>query len=253
MSTSVAIDCITYCAPVASEAGNDRSAMPILWLREGGLDHVQYYKRGFQMVPHRLGGRASFGITVGTALLAAAGCASGNSQASSGPVSPTSGSVAAGAASSTRSTTASSPGPVDQNSPQAQAGIAAYSAMWADVVKVQATMNDQDVTLSDHLTGEALTYFHGATHINRLNGYVSAKGEPKLLHPAVTKIVGSGSSLQILVTDCVDDSGYTKYTSDGTLVTDDDPGGRRFTQALVVPVASGYKVSQIAYSRAGTC
>ncbi|GAA2063701.1 hypothetical protein GCM10009839_88840 [Catenulispora yoronensis] len=143
--------------------------------------------------------------------------------------------------------------PVDQNSPEAQAGIVTYRAMWADVVKVQATMNDNDLTLSHHLVGDALTYFHSATHINRLNGYVSAKGEPKLLDPVVTHVVGSGSSVQIVVTDCVDDSGYTKYTSDGTKVNDGDPGGRRFTQALVVPVDGGYKVKTFAYSRTGTC
>lgn len=208
------------------------------------------------MIQHRLVGRASVGVILGATLLAAAGCASGTSsapKAPSGPGSSTTGAPAAGATPSTATATASSSAPVDQNNPEAQAGIATYQAMWADVVKVQATMNDQDVTLADHLVGDALTYFHGATHINRLNGYVSAKGQPKLLHPAVTQVVGSGSGVQILVTDCVDDSSYTKYTSDGTLVTDNDPGGRRFTQALVVPVGGGYKVSKFAYSRAGTC
>lgn len=207
------------------------------------------------MVHHRMAGRTAVGVAVGAVLLATAGCGGASRSSSAPPSTMTTslGESSPSATSASPSPSASSSTTLDQSSPQAQTAIATYRAMWADVVKVQATMNDQDTTLSDHLVGDALTYFHGATHINRMNGYVSAKGEPKLLHPAVTKIVGSGSSLQILVTDCVDDSGYNKYTSDGTLVTDNDPGGRRFTQALVVPVGSGYKVSQIAYSRAGTC
>lgn len=208
------------------------------------------------MVQYRLGGRASVGVVLGATLLAAAGCASGSSgtsKALSGPTTPAAGSGSAGSTASTPGTSASASPSVDQNSPDAQAGLATYRAMWADVVRVQATMNDKDTSISDHLVGDALTYFHGATHINRLNGYVSAKGEPKLLRPVVTQVVGSGSGVQILVTDCVDDSGYTKYTSDGTLVKDNDPGGRRFTQALVVPVGGGYKVSKFAYSRTGTC
>ena len=208
------------------------------------------------MVHHRLGGRASVGVVLGATLLAAAGCASNSPSASktpSGPAASTEQAPTSSTAPSASGVSTSPSAPVDQNSPQAQVGLSTYRAMWADVVKVQATMNDNDLTLSHHLVGDALTYFHSATHINRLNGYVSAKGEPKLLHPAVTQIVGSGADLQIVVTDCVDDSGYTEYTKDGTLVNNGDPGGRRYTQALVVPVGDGYKVKTFAYSRTGTC
>ena len=208
------------------------------------------------MVHHRLGGRASVGVVLGATLLAAAGCASNSPSASktpSGLAASTEQAPASSTAPSASGVSTSPSAPVDQNSPQAQVGLSTYRAMWADVVKVQATMNDKDGSISDHLTGDALTYFHGAIFINRQNGYTSTKGEPKLLHPQVTQVVGSGATLQVLVTDCVDDSGYTEYTSDGTLVKDGDPNGRRFTQALVVPSGGSYKVSKFAYSKAGTC
>lgn len=230
--------------------------MPILWLREGGLDRSQYYKRGFWMVYHCLGGRASLGVVLGAALLASAGCASGTpatSEAPSAPGSSATGAPAPGPTSSAPASTASSSAPVDQNSPEAQAGIATYRAMWADVIKVQATMNDQDLTLTHHLTSGALTYFHSATHINRLNGYVSAKGEPTLLHPTVKQIVGSGDSAKVLVEDCVDQSSYKLYTSDGTMVSPSSDG-HHDVQALVERQSDGsLKVTTFVMNAGGTC
>lgn len=121
-----------------------------------------------------------------------------------------------------------------------------------DVVKVEATMNDQDTTLANHLAGGALSFFQQAIHINKLDGYV-AKGEPKLLHPIVKQIIGSGDSAKVLVEDCVDDSGFNLYTTDGTFVHNGHPGGRRLTQALVEPVGGVLKASAFAYSAPGTC
>jgi hypothetical protein len=209
------------------------------------------------MVHHRLGGRASVGVVLGAMLLAAAtGCASNSSGAAKAPSVPGPSSTAAsasGATSSAPSATSSSSLAIDQNSPEAQAGIAIYRAMWADVVRVQATMNDQDASLGDHLTGDALTYFHSATHINRLNGYVSAKGEPTLLHPTAKQIVGSGNSAKVLVEDCVDQSSYKLYTSDGTMVSPSSDG-HHDAQALVERQSDGsLKVTTFVLNAAGTC
>ncbi|WP_194896879.1 hypothetical protein [Catenulispora pinisilvae] len=230
--------------------------MPILWLHEGGLDRSQYYKRGFQVFNHhRRGGRASVGVVLGATLLAAAGCASSSSGASKAPSGPTSSAVQAPTSSPSATgpaESASSSAAVDQNSPQSQAAIATYRAMWADVVKVQATMNDRDLTLTDHLTGGALTYFHQAIYLNKQNGYV-AKGEPKLLHPTATEITGSGDSAKVLVEDCMDDTSYNLYTADSTLVTGGQPNGRHKTQALVETTGGVLKVSAFALSAAGTC
>lgn len=123
--------------------------------------------------------------------------------------------------------------------------------MWADVVKVQETMNDQDPTLASHLSGGALSYFDKAIHVNKLNGYV-AKGEPNLLHPTAKQIIGSGDSAQVLVEDCTDFNAYHLYTTDGTVVST-DPGGRHLTQALVERTDGVLKVSAFAFSAAGTC
>ncbi|WP_194920154.1 hypothetical protein [Catenulispora rubra] len=150
------------------------------------------------------------------------------------------------------STTASSSVLVDQSSPAAQAGLATYRALWADVIKVEATMNDQDPTLANHLTGGALSFFQQAIHINKLDGYV-AKGQPKLLHPTVKQVIGSGDAAKVLVEDCVDDSGFNLYTTDGTLVHNGHPGGRRLTQAMVEKSDGALKASSFAFSAPGTC
>lgn len=204
------------------------------------------------MVHHHFGGRATVGIAVGAALLTAAGCASSASKPSTASPGSTSASASTATPGSTQSSAPASAS-VDQNSPAAQAGIATYRAMWADVVRVQATMNDQDASLGDHLTGGALTYFHSATHINRLNGYVSAKGEPTLLHPTAKKIVGSGDAAKVLVEDCVDQSSYKLYTSDGTPVSPTS-SGRQDAQALVERQSDGsLKVTTFVLNAPGSC
>jgi hypothetical protein len=120
------------------------------------------------------------------------------------------------------------------------------------VVKVEVTMNDQDPTLANHLTGGALSFFQQAIHINKLDGYV-AKGEPKLLHPTAKQVIGLGDAAKVLVEDCVDDSGFNLYTTDGTFVHNGHPGGRRLTQALVEQSNGVLKASAFAFSAPGTC
>src|SRR2546423_3155038 len=120
-------------------------------------------------------GGATAALLMAGVLVSAAGCASG----ASGPSGPALGSSgapsASGSAPAPGAASASASASVDQSSPQSQAAIATYRAMWADVVTVQATMNDRDLTLTDHLTGGALTYFHQAIYLNKQKGYV-AKG-----------------------------------------------------------------------------
>jgi hypothetical protein len=205
------------------------------------------------MVRHHFGSRVAAGLMVGAALLAASGCASGASKSSA--ASP--GQAGQPSASATTPVNSGSPTPttsasVDQDSAQAKSAIATYRALWADVVKVEATMNDQDPTLADHLTGGALSFFQQAIHVNKLDGYV-AKGEPKLLHPTAKQIIGSGDAAKVLVEDCVDDSGFNLYTTDGTFVHNGHPGGRRLTQALVEQSGGVLKASAFAFSAPGTC
>jgi hypothetical protein len=141
---------------------------------------------------------------------------------------------------------------VDQDSPQAKEALTTYRAMWADLVTVEQTMNDQNLLLTDHLTGAALSYFQRAIHTNKLDGYV-AKGEPTLLHPAVKEITGSGDSAQALVQDCVDEDPFKLFTSDGTLVTA-SANGRHMTQALVTRQSDGsLKVAAFVFNPAGSC
>ncbi|NUP46292.1 MAG: hypothetical protein HOW97_03100 [Catenulispora sp.] len=200
--------------------------------------------------------RATTALLIAGVIVTAAGCASGSSGSSSPSTGSALGSSGAPSASASAPTTGtaspSASASVDQNSPQAQAAIATYRAMWADVVKVQATMNDHDLTLTDHLTGGALTYFHQAIYLNKQNGYV-AKGEPKLLHPTATEVIGSGDSAKVLVEDCMDDTAYNLYTTDSTLVPGGQPNGRHKTKALVETTGGVLKVSGFELSAAGTC
>ena len=209
------------------------------------------------MVRHHSGGHAFAGAVIGAvSLVAAAGCASGGSHTAATAPGSVNGSASpsppSGFASSAASSTTTSSTAVDQNSPQAVAAIATYRALWSDVVTVQETMNDQDPRLADHMTGQAISYFVKAIHVNRLNGYV-AKGAPKLLSPTVGEVVGSGSSTQVVVNDCVDDSSDQLYTTDGTKVQGGNSTGRHKTQVLVIQSGGVWKASQFAYSRVGTC
>lgn len=185
---------------------------------------------------------------VGAAVLAAAGCASTNAATTAGAAP----NATIKQSPSTASASTDPAAPVDQNSAQAKAALAAYRAMWADVVSVEQTMNDQNLRLTDHLTGAALSYFQRAIHTNKLDGYV-AKGEPTLLSPAVKEITGTGDSAQLLVQDCVDENPFKLYTSDGTPVTA-SANGRHMTQALVTRQSDGsLKISAFVFNPAGSC
>ena len=61
--------------------------------------------------------------------------------------------------------------------------LAAYRAMWADLVTAARTSNFQSPRLSQHATGQALTLFVQGLARDQLHGIVT-RGEP-LLHPVV--------------------------------------------------------------------
>lgn len=185
---------------------------------------------------------------IGAAVLTAAGCASTttatNADAASNATSKQDPSVSQPSAAPVAS--------VDQNSGQAEAALSTYRAMWADVVSVEQSMNDDDPTLRAHLTSSALSYFQQMIHTNRLNGYV-AKGEPTLLHPVVKQLLGSGESSKALVEDCVDLSSFKLYTDGGASVASSDTG-RHMTQALVIKESDGSSaVSVFVFNAAGSC
>lgn len=186
-----------------------------------------------------------------TTILAAAGCSGhGGSQAagsgaSSSAVAPTASPSAAA------SPSASAPGATDLNGPVGQVGLATYDAMWKDVVAVEATMDYHNPQLVNHLSGQALSYYEKSIYLNHQNGTV-AVGEPKLLHPAVSRIVGSGEAAQVVVDDCADLSSWRLHTTDGT-PAGTDAGGRHKVEVLVLRSGGVWKVDQFAFSAEGTC
>lgn len=196
--------------------------------------------------------RGQFAALAGaTMCLTVAGCSShGDSQAAgsgglSSAVAPTA------SPSAVASPSASATGATDLTGPVGQAGLATYDAMWKDVVAVEATMDYHNPQLVDHLSGQALSYYEKSIYLNHQNGTV-AVGEPKLLHPAVSRIVGSGDAAQVVVDDCADLSSWRLHTTDGT-PAGTDAGGRHKVEVLVLRSGGAWKVDQFAFSAEGTC
>lgn len=195
--------------------------------------------------------RTAAALLVAGVMVSAAGCSShGGSQAA---VSGTSSSavVSTDLASNAASSSASASGATDLTGPVGQAGLATYDAMWKDVVAVEATMDYHNPQLVDHLSGQALSYYEKSIYLNHQNGTV-AVGEPKLLHPAVSRIVGSGDAAQVVVDDCADLSSWRLHTTDGT-PAGTDAGGRHKVEVLVLRSGGVWKVDQFAFSAEGTC
>jgi hypothetical protein len=150
----------------------------------------------------------------------------------------------AGASSGTPGTTVPS-GTTGPASP-ADAALAAYRAMWADLVSAATTSDFQSHALSQHATGAVLTLFVQGLARDQLHGIVT-RGQP-VLHPAVT----SHSADRATVTDCVDDTHWLEYTTKGALARN-APGGRRTTTAELVRKSGVWKVDQLTVGKVGTC
>jgi hypothetical protein len=123
--------------------------------------------------------------------------------------------------------------------------------MWSDVITVLAKSNYQDPVLTHHLSGAALSYWVKAIYIDQRNAAVG-HGQPTLQHPTVSRIVGTGSSAQVVVDDCVDMRPWQMVTSDGTPV-DPTADGRHKLEVLVLQSGGAWKIDQFAFSAEGTC
>jgi hypothetical protein len=128
----------------------------------------------------------------------------------------------------------------------ADAALAAYRAMWSDLVSAARTSDYQSSGLSHHAAGTVLTLFVQGLARDQLHGIVT-RGEP-VLHPVVT----SSSADRATVTDCVDDARWLEYKTSGGLA-DNPPGGRRATSAEVIRESGVWKVDELSVGKVGTC
>jgi hypothetical protein len=128
----------------------------------------------------------------------------------------------------------------------ADAALAAYRGMWADLVSAARTSDYQSRALSQHATGTVLTLFVQGLARDQLHGIVT-RGQP-VLHPTVT----SSSTDRATVTDCFDDTHWLEYKTSGGLAKN-TPGGRRTTTATLIRMSGVWKVDQLSVGKVGTC
>jgi hypothetical protein len=170
----------------------------------------------------------SAGLVMGLSALVLAACTGGTASTPAPPTTRSSASV-----------TNPSSGPV-----------AAYRAMWADLVSAAQTSNFQSTQLAQHATGQALTLFVRGLARDQLDGIVT-RGEP-VLHPVVTSASPSPDPTRATVSDCFDDSHWLEYKTSGGRAKN-TAGGRRATTAELVKTAGTWKVTQITVKKTGTC
>lgn len=197
--------------------------------------------------------RAVAALLAAGVIVSAAGCggsggkgAAGSAQAGSSP----SGSTSSSSVSPAPSGSATASGASSAQAAQAgQDALAAYRAAYADWVAAAATSNYRDPVLTQHLSGQALSYVSSALRVDQVQGSVS-KGAP-VLHPTIGQLVPADAPTQVVINDVVDTKNWLQYTPDGHLFND-DPGGCRQSQALVVKKDGAWKVDQLALNKVGT-
>lgn len=173
------------------------------------------------------------GLLLGGVAALAGACSTGN-----GTTPDTSPSPHAAASSGTASANPTGP---------AAAGLAAYRAMWADLVEANQTSNYQAPYLPDHLAGQALLTVTDNMAVEKAQGVI-ALGQP-VLHPVVVSASVSGVNIQ----DCFSDIGWLEYHASTKKPVDDTPGGYRSTTATVTDENGTWKVTQINSGADGTC
>ncbi len=128
----------------------------------------------------------------------------------------------------------------------ADEALAAYRAMWSDLVAAARTSDFQSNGLSEHATGTVLTLFVRGLARDQLHGIVT-RGQP-VLHPVVT----SSSANRATVTDCFDGTHWVEYKTSGALAKN-APSGRRATTAKLIRTSGVWKVDQLSVGKVGTC
>jgi hypothetical protein len=132
----------------------------------------------------------------------------------------------------------------------AGAALSAYRAMWADMVIASRTADYQSPLLPQHASGTALSLLVRGLAKNQAQGIV-VKGNPRL-QPQVTSLSPLESPTEATISDCVDDTHWLDYKTNGELFNS-IPGGRHATMAIVMDTYGQWKVTELAVQAVGTC
>jgi hypothetical protein len=128
--------------------------------------------------------------------------------------------------------------------------LAAYRAMWGDLVTAAETSDFQSSLLPLHATGVALTLLTQGLARDELHSIVTRGITTH--RPRVTSLSPSADPNRATVTDCFDDAKWIEYTTGGARAKN-NPGGRRATAAELVRSSGVWKVSQLTIGATGTC
>lgn len=157
------------------------------------------------------------------------------------------GSASASSPSSGSSSRTASPSPSETSANTALAALAAYNAMWEDIIAVAQTSDFTNPRLATHMTGGVLAHWTELVATNQSRGWVGRGRQIWNAH------VTSASPTAVTVSDCLDDSGWVNYLKDGQRAPD-SPDGRHASAAEITLQPDGsWRVSEQIIGKLGSC
>ncbi|MFF4602722.1 hypothetical protein ACFY12_08215 [Streptomyces sp. NPDC001339] len=124
--------------------------------------------------------------------------------------------------------------------------LAAYRAMWSDLVAVSASPDPGSPHLEEHATGGALELMKYGLRRAVKEGVVS-KGNPRLAPEAV-----SATDDEVTIRDCVDGTKWLQYKLNGEL-KNDVPGSHFKADATVRRADGEWMVDRLYMHESGSC
>jgi hypothetical protein len=146
--------------------------------------------------------------------------------------------------------TSSASPPVDAGAVAEQEALAAYRAMWQDMVVAARTSDYESPALRRHASGLALQLIVDSLRKDKQDGVVT-RGE-LVLDPRVREASPRARPTRVIVDDCADSARWLKYRASGELAND-IPGGRREIRAVVRNLDGAWKVIDFAVEATGSC
>jgi len=140
--------------------------------------------------------------------------------------------------------------PADPRLAAVQDALGAYRSMWLAFAAASSAGDPQYPDLAKYASGSALTTLVNGLTRNKSKGLVG-KGSPQLA-PVQTGFSPADAPTDVAVADCLDDSHWLLYKSNGDLA-DNTPGGRHKVTAQVHKTNGEWKVTAFAELGVGTC
>lgn len=142
-------------------------------------------------------------------------------------------------------------GPAQQAA--ASEALAAYRGMWSDLATLGQTLDGyKNPRLATHMLYAPLSQWSQELADNAKLGEVTS-GAPGI-DPEVVKVGTGAKPTQVEIADCFDNSGWIVLNAKSRKPTDDKPGVRERSEALVTLDTDGYwKVTQQVFAQAGSC